>query len=157
MNFSFYIVAAVICFLCSCKKVIQENKPATSSKKIIPTFLEGRAKEYSSQINATTDHIEDTLIFRCQGPPAIICPLDTFKLKYLDQIAQGIGKYVYLGFTGDNSVEWLQMPNGRLVSPANLGNLYFYIYSDFYQLEADSFYSIINIRVLYNLIEPPFK
>jgi hypothetical protein len=115
------------------------------------------AKNYSGEINATYDHINDTLIFRLQSPPAIICPLKTFKDKYIDLIAQGICKNVYLGFTGDYSEEWLRMPNGRLVSPANLGNLYFYIYSDFYQLEPDSSYPLINVRILYNLTEPPFK
>lgn len=135
----------------------EDNKSETSNKKDIPAFLAGMAKEYSGQINATTDHFEDTLVFRLQSPPAIVCPFDFFKQTYLDVVAQGVGRNVYLGFTGDNSIEWLRMPNGRLVSPANLGNLCFYIYSDFYQLEADSFYSIINIRVLYNLTEPPFK
>ncbi|MCS3797183.1 hypothetical protein [Niastella sp. OAS944] len=155
MNFIIYIT--IVTLLCSCNKSIENNKSETRSNQDIPAFLASMAKNYSGEINATSDRINDTLIFRLQGPPAIICPLDDFKKKYIDLIAQGICKNVYLGFTGDYSVEWLHMPNGRLVSPANLGNLYFYIYSDFYQLERDSFYSIINIRVLYNLTEPPFK
>lgn len=143
--------------LCSCKKVIEENKSEKSNTKNIPDFLAGIAKEYSSQINATTDHIDDTLIFRLQSPPAFVSTFEHFKQNYIDHIALDIGKNVYLGFTGDHSAEWLHMPNGHLVSPANLGNLYFYIFSDFYQLEPDSFYSLVNVSILYNLTEPPFK
>lgn len=152
-----YLAIAIITLLCSCKKIREENKVGSSNKKNIPDFLAEMAKDYSSQINSTIDHIDDTLVFRCQSPPGIICPLDTFKKKYIDSIAQGIGKNVYLGFTGKSSAEWLHMPNGRLVSPANLGNLYFYIYSDFYQLDTDSSYSLINKNFLYNLADPPFR
>lgn len=154
---NFIISIAIVSLLCSCNKYNENKKSETRSNQDIPAFLDGMAKNYSGEINATSDHINDTLIFHLQSPPAIICPMADFKEKYIDLIAQGICKNVYLGFTGDYSEEWLHMPNGRLVSPANLGNLYFYIYSDFYQLESDSFYSLINVRFLYNLTDPPFK
>jgi hypothetical protein len=147
------IIAIVV--LSSCYKEYETTRSSTT--KNISPFLTKMAKEYSPMINATVDHIEDTLVFRCQATTRFIPNLDTFKLKYVDSLALGIGKNVYLGFTGDNSTQYLRVPNGPLVSTAELGNLYFYIYLDFYQPEPDSTYSIVNIGFLYNMREPPFK
>ena len=159
MNPMIYIVVAMISMvvLFSCTKNYETNKQPTTGSKNISPFLAKAAKEYSAVINAVVDHIDDTLVFRCQGASRFIPNLDTFKLKYIDSIALGIGKNVYLGFTGDNSTQYLKVPNGLLVHISELGNLYFYIYEDFYQLEPDSSYSIVNLRFLYNLTEPPFK
>jgi hypothetical protein len=147
------IIAIVI--LSSCYKEYETTRSVTN--KNISSFLTKTAKEYSPMIYAIVDHIDDTLVFRCQATTRFIPNLDTFKLKYVDSIALGIGKNVYLGFTGDYSTHYVRVPNGPLVSTAELGNLYFYIYSDFYQPEPDSTYSIVNIGFLYNMTEPLFK
>jgi hypothetical protein len=159
MNIIINIAAAVVLvsILNSCNKGIDKTTSSTENKKDIPFFLTEMAKSYAVQINATIDHIDDTLAFRCQGTTCFNPNLDDFKLKCINPVALGIGKHVYLGFTGDYSLEYVHTPNGRLVSTANLGNLYFYIYADFYHLEPDSTYSIINIRTLYNTTLPPFK
>lgn len=140
MNPIINIAAAVILVstLNFCNKGIDKPTSSTENKKDIPFFLAEMAKSYAAQINATIDHIDDTLIFRCQGTICFNPNFDAFKLECLNPIALGIGQHVYLGFTGDNSVEYVRTPNGRQVSTANLGNLYFYIYTDFYQLEPDS-------------------
>lgn len=144
-----------IAILSSCNKSFETTK--SSPMKNISSFLTKSAKDYSPMINAIVDHIEDTLVFSCQATTRFIPNLDTFKLKYVDSIALGIGKNVYFGFTGDNSSQFLHIPNGPPVNVAELGNLYFYIYTDFYQAEPDSSYSIVNLRFLYNLREPPFR
>jgi hypothetical protein len=144
-----------IIILSSCNKDFETTR--SSSMKNISSFLTKSAKEYSPMINAIVDHIDDTLVFRCQATTRFIPNLDTFKLKYVDSIALGIGKNVYFGFTGNSSIQYLHVPNGPPVSVAELGNLYFYIYTDFYQPEPDTSYSIVNLRFLYNLTEPPFK
>jgi hypothetical protein len=152
------VVAYIIMVVSSsCTKGFEATKQSVSRTKNISPFLTKAANEYGTMINAIADYIEDTLLFRCQGLSRFIPNLDTFKLKYIDSIALRIGRNVYLGFTGDYSIQYLRVPNGHLVSPAELGNLYFYIYSDFYHMEPDSFYSIINLRFLYNMAEPPFK
>lgn len=148
---------SIVVLLLSCTKEFEPKKQPTSNRKNISPFLTKMANDYGCIINTITDHIEDTLVFRCQGASRFIPNLDTFKLKYIDSIALGIGKNVYLGFTGDNSTQYLKAPNGSYVHVAELGNLSFYIYEDFYQLETDSSYSIVNLRFLYNLTEPPFK
>lgn len=147
------IFAVVI--LSSCYKEYETTRSTTT--KNISSFLTKMAKEYSPMINATVDHIDDTLVFRCQGLSRFIPNLDSFKLKYFDSIALGIGQNVYFGFTGSYSNQYVHAPNGSIVSTAELGNLYFYIYSDFYQPEPDSSYSIVNLGFLYNMTEPPFK
>jgi hypothetical protein len=147
------IIAIVI--LSSCNKEYETTRSSTT--KNISSFLTKMAKEYSPMINATVDHIEDTLVFRCQAITRFIPNLDTFKLKYVDSIALGIGKNVYIGFTGDHSIQYVRVLNGPLVSTSELGNLYFYIYTDFYQPEPDSTYSIVNLGFLYNMTEPTFK
>ena len=147
------IIAIVV--LSSCYKEYETTRSSTT--KNISPFLTKTAKEYSPMINATVDFIEDTLVFRCQATTRFIPNLDTFKLKYVDSIALGIGKNVYFGFTGNNSIQYVRVPNGPVVSTSELGNLYFYIYTDFYQPEPDSTYSIVNLRFLYNMTEPPFK
>jgi hypothetical protein len=139
----------------SCYKEYETTRSATI--KNISPFLTKTAKEYSPMINGTVDHIDDTLVFRCQGLSRFIPNLDSFKLKYVDSIALGIGQNVYFGFTGSHSNQYIHAPNGSLVSTAELGNLYFYIYTDFYHPEPDPTYSIVNIRFLYNMTEPPFK
>jgi hypothetical protein len=144
-----------IIILSSCNKDFETTR--SSPMKNISSFLTKSAKEYSPIINAIADHIDDTLVFRCQATTRFIPNLDTFKLKYVDSIALGIGKNVYFGFTGNYSIQYLHVPNGPPVSVEELGNLYFYIYTDFYQLEPDTSYSIVNLRFLYNLTEPPFK
>jgi hypothetical protein len=76
--------------------------------------------------------------------------------EMLDDISSGpgIGKNVYFGLTGDNSNQYLHIPNGPPVNVAELGNLYFYIYTDFYQAEPDSSYSdIFNYFASDNSIE----
>ena len=142
--------------LLSCTKGFETTKQPASRTKNISPFLTKMANDYGRTINAFTDHIDDTLVFRCQVT-RFIPNLDTFRLKYVDSIARGVGKNVYLGFTGDYSIQYLHVPNGLPISTAELGNLYFYVYTDFYQLEPDSSYSIVNLRFLYNTTEPPFK
>lgn len=154
---SVVISMTVIFILSSCEKGFETTRSPSASKKNIPYFLALLANDYSRQINAYVDHIDDTLAIHLWGPPALIDNVDTFKLKYVDSVALGIGKNVYLGFTGNYSVEYIKVPNGLPVSTRELGNLYFYIYSDFYQLEPDSSYSIVNIGFLYYMAEPPFK
>ena len=82
------IIAIVV--LSSCYKEYETTRSSTS--KNISSFLTKTAKEYSPMINATVDHIEDTLVFRCQATTRFIPNLDTFKLRYVDSIALGIGK-----------------------------------------------------------------
>lgn len=151
------VAMTVIVILYSCEKVSEATRSPAASKKNIPNFLALMANDYCKQINAYVDHIDDTLTIHLWGPPALIDNVDTFKLKYVDSVALRIGKNVYWGFTGDYSVGYVKRPNGLPVSTAELGNLYFYIYSDFYQLEPDSTYTIVNLRFLYNTTEPPFK
>lgn len=148
---SMYAIAT----LSFCNKAFETTRSATI--KNIPSFLAKSAKDYGPMINAIVDNIDDTLVFRCQATTRFIPNLDTFKLKYVDSIALEIGKNVYFGFTGNYSIQYLDVPNGPPVSVAELGNLYFYIYTDFYQPEPDSSYSIVNLRFLYNLTEPPFR
>lgn len=155
INIAVEMFAIVV--LLSCNKESETTRSSDTNKKNIPYFLSKMANDYSKEINAIADHIDDTLVFRCQGLSYFMPNLDTFKLKYVDSIAIGIGKNVYLGYTGNNSVAYVKGPNGLYVSTADLGNLYFYIYSDFYQQEPDTTYSIVNIRFLYNTKEPPFK
>jgi hypothetical protein len=159
MNPLINIVGALILMvvLLSCTKKHETTKQPTPRSKNISPFLTKSAKEYSPMINAIVDHIDDTLVFQCQGTTRFIPNLDSFKLKHVDSIALGIGKNVYFDFTGYNSSQYLHVPNGPPVNIAELGNLYFYIYTDFYQAEPDSSYSIINLRFLYNLTEPPFR
>lgn len=159
MNPTIFIVVAIIStvVLLSCTKNYETKKQSTSISKNVSPFLAKSAKEYGAMINAVVDHIDDTLVFRCQGASRFIPNLDTFKLKYIDSIAIGVNKHVYLGFTGDYSIQYLKVPNGSYVHVAELGNLSFYIYEDFYQLEPDSSYSIVNLGFKYNLTEPPFK
>ncbi len=131
--------------LLSCTKGFETSKQPAPKTKNISLFLAEMANDYGRTINAFTDHIDDTLVFRCQVT-RFIPNLDTFKLEYVDSIALGIGKDVYLGFTGNYSIQFVKEPNGLPVHVAELGNLYFYIYTDFYQLEPDSSYSIVNLR-----------
>lgn len=149
------VVTFVIATLSSCNKDFETTR--SSPMKNISSFLTKSAKDYSPMINAIVDHIDDTLVFRCQATTRFIPNLDTFKLKYVDSIALGIGKNVYFDFTGNYSIQYLHVPNGPPVSVAELGNLYFYIYTDFYQAEPDTSYSIVNLPFLYNLTEPPFR
>lgn len=159
MNPTIFIVVAIIStvVLLSCTKNYETKKHPTTRSKNISPFLAKAANEYGTMINTVVDHIEDTLVFHCQGASRFIPNLDTFKFKYIDSIALGIGKNVYLGFTGDNSIQYLKVSNGSYVHVVELGNLCFYIYEDFYQLEPDSSYSIVNLRFLYNVTEPPFR
>lgn len=150
------IALTLVAVLLSCTKKFETTKPPASKTKNISLFLAEMANDYGRTINAFTDHIDDTLVFRCQVT-RFIPNLDTFKLKYVDSIALGIGKNVYLGFTGNYSIQFVKEPNGHPVNVAELGNLYFYIYTDFYQLEPDSSYSIVNLSFLYNTTMPPFK
>lgn len=115
-------IYAVIILL-SCNKEFETTK--SSAIKNISSFLTKSAKDYSPMINAIVDHIEDTLVFRCQATTRFIPNLDTFKLKYVDSIALEIGKNVYFGFTGNSSIQYLHVPNGPPVSVAEFGNLYF--------------------------------
>jgi hypothetical protein len=146
----------LIPILYACEKV-SDSRSSSTSKKDIPYSLRQMANDYRGEINAIVDHIDDTLVFRCQGLSFFIPNLDTFKLKYVDSIAIGIGKNVYRGYTGNSSSGYVKGPNGLLISTADLGNLYFYIYTDSYRSEPDSSYSIVNVRYLYNTTEPPFK
>jgi hypothetical protein len=158
MKLVYNVVTAIILIIIfsSCEKVLNQANSSKQYKKDIPYILSQLANDYRSQINAIVDHIDDTLVFRCQGLSVFIPNLDTFKLMYVDSIAKGIGKNVYRGFTGNSSTGYVKGPNDIPISTADLGNLYFYIYTDSYQLEPDSSYSIVNIRFLYNTTEPPF-
>ena len=154
-----YTVAAliIILILYGCEKEPESNKTSPSNKKDIPYILRKLANEYKGEINALVDNIDDTLAIRCQGLSVFIPNLDTFKLKYVDSIALGIGKNVYCGSTGNYSGEYVKDRDGKSVSTQEFGNRYFYIYSDFYQLEPDSSYSLVNLGFLYNTTEAPFK
>src|SRR6266540_6760841 len=105
------VTMTLMVVLLSCTKGFETTKQPTSIKKNISPFLTKSAKEYSPMINAIVDHIDDTLVFRCQATTRFIPNLDTFKLKYVDSIALGIGENVYFGFTGNNSSQYLHVPN----------------------------------------------
>lgn len=154
-----YTVAALIFILLlyGCEKEPEPNKTSETNKKDIPYVLRKMANEYKGEINALVDNIDDTLAIRCQGLSVFIPNLDTFKLKYIDSIALGIGKNVYCGSTGNYSSEYVKDRDGKSVSTQEFGNRYFYIYSDCYLLDPDSTYSIYNRRFLYNTYEAPFK
>jgi hypothetical protein len=151
-----YTVAALT-FLYGCEKEPETNKTSDTNIKDIPYILRKMANEYKGEINALVDNIDDTLAIRCQGLSVFIPNLDTFKLKYIDLIALGIGKNVYCGSTGNYSGEYVKDRDGKSVSIQEFGNRYFYIYSDCYLLDPDSSYSIYNLRFLYNTYEAPFK
>jgi hypothetical protein len=141
----------------SCEKEPEPKKSSESNDKDIPYSLRKLANDYKGEINALVYNIGDTLVFRCQGLTRFIPNLDTFKLKYVDSIALGIGKNVYLGSTGNNTTGYVKDKNGNYISTQDLGNGYFYIYSDTYQMEPDSSYSLVNRRFLYNIADAPFK